>query len=202
MQGETTRAGWPTAFVRLTGCPLRCQYCDTAYAFHGGTLRTLGDILFEVERYGVGSVTVTGGEPMAQPNVLHLMGALCDAGYAVSLETSGALDLAAVDGRVSKIVDLKTPGSRELGRNLWRNLDYCGANDQVKFVICDRADYDWAKLKCDELRLQQRVGAVLFSPSHEQLAARELADWMVSDRYPAGLQIQLHKYLWGNEPGR
>ena len=149
LQGETTTVGLPTVFVRLTGCPLRCGYCDTAYAFSGGEMRTVQSILAEVQGLGVSHVTVTGGEPLAQPEVHGLLGALCDAGFKVSLETSGALDVAQVDGRVSKIVDVKTPGSGEVGRNLWRNLDCCGLKDQVKFVICDRADYDWATLKCD-----------------------------------------------------
>ena len=202
LQGETTTVGLPTVFVRLTGCPLRCGYCDTAYAFTGGEMRTVESILAEVQGHSVSHVTVTGGEPLAQPEVHGLLGALCDAGFKVSLETSGALDVAPVDPRVSKIVDVKTPGSGEVSRNLWRNLDFCGPLDQVKFVICDRADYDWAKLKCDELKLVERVGAVLFSPSHEDLPARSLADWIVADRYPVRLQIQLHKILWGNEPGR
>ena len=202
LQGETTAVGLPTVFVRLTGCPLRCGYCDTAYAFTGGEVRTVESILAEVQGHSVRHVTVTGGEPLAQPEVHGLLSALCDAGFKVSLETSGALDVSAVDARVSKILDVKTPGSGEVSRNLWGNLKHCGPEDQVKFVICDRADYDWAKLKCDELKLVERVGAVLFSPSHEYLPARSLADWIVADRYPVRLQIQLHKLLWGDEPGR
>ena len=202
LQGETTTVGLPTVFVRLTGCPLRCGYCDTAYAFAGGAMRTVESVVAEVQGHSVSHVTVTGGEPLAQPEVHGLLSALCDVGFNVSLETSGALDVAPVDRRVSKIVDIKTPGSGEVSRNLWRNLEWCGAQDQVKFVICDRADYDWAKLKCDEFKLAERVGAVLFSPSHEDLPARNLADWIVADRYPVRLQIQLHKILWGNEPGR
>lgn len=202
LQGEAATAGYPTVFVRLTGCPLRCQYCDTEYAFHGGEQHTLADICAQVLAYGVDYVTVTGGEPLAQPNAIPLMQALCNAGLRVSLETSGALDVAAVDPRVSKVVDLKTPGSGEMGRNMWSNLEHCGESDQIKFVLCDRADYEWAKLKCDELRLSERVGQVWFSPSVDQLPARELADWIVADRLKVRLQVQLHKLLWGAEPGR
>lgn len=202
LQGEAATAGYPTVFVRLTGCPLRCQYCDTEYAFHGGEQYTLADICAQVLAYGVDYVTVTGGEPLAQPNAIPLMQALCNAGLKVSLETSGALDVAAVDPRVSKVVDLKTPGSGEMSRNMWSNLEHCGESDQIKFVLCDRADYEWAKLKCDELRLSDRVGQVWFSPSVDQLPARELADWIVADRLKVRLQVQLHKLLWGAEPGR
>ncbi len=202
LQGETTFTGLPTVFVRLTGCPLRCQYCDTAYAFSGGTMTPLEDILGRVAGHGVGHVTVTGGEPLAQPAVHELLGALCDAGYVTSLETSGALDVSQVDPRVVKILDLKTPGSGEAGRNRWDNIAHLTARDQVKFVICDRRDYDWSRLKCDELNLRSRCGEVLFSPSAEQLPARELADWIVADRLPVRLQIQLHKILWGDQPGR
>ncbi len=202
LQGEAATAGYPTVFVRLTGCPLRCQYCDTEYAFHGGEQRSLADICAQVVAYGVDHVTVTGGEPLAQPNVLPLMVALCDAGLRVSLETSGALDVAAVDSRVSKVMDLKTPGSGEVSRNLWSNLAHCGPHDQIKFVLCNRSDYDWAKLKCDELQLAGRVGVVWFSPSVDELPARDLADWIVEDRLKVRMQVQLHKLLWGAEPGR
>ncbi len=202
LQGETTLVGLPTVFVRLTGCPLRCGYCDTAYAFSGGALMDLPAIVDRVLSYGVRHATVTGGEPLAQPNVLPLLAALCDAGLAVSLETSGALEISAVDPRVVRIVDIKTPGSGEVGRNRWSNLEHCTRRDQVKFVICDRADYDWARLKCDEFALTERVGEVLFSPSTGQLPARQLADWIVADRAPVRLQVQLHKVLWGDEPGR
>ena len=202
LQGETTFVGLPTVFVRLTGCPLRCGYCDTAYAFSGGSLTTLEAILQQVREYGVRHVTVTGGEPLAQPNVAALLSQLCDQGYSVSLETSGALDVAPVDLRVIKIVDLKTPGSGEMSRNLWSNLAHCTQRDQVKFVICDRSDYDWARLKCDELSLSERFGEVLFSPCAGTLPARTLADWIVADRLPVRMQVQLHKYLWGDEPGR
>ena len=202
LQGETSFTGLPTVFVRLTGCPLRCDYCDTAYAFSGGALLGLDEILDRVRGFGVGHVTVTGGEPLAQPSVLPLLSRLCDLGLVVSLETSGALDVSQVDQRVVKILDIKTPGSGESARNLWCNLSHCTSRDQVKFVICDRRDYDWARLKCDELRLTDRFGEVLFSPSADQLPARELADWIVSDRLPVRMQVQLHKLLWGGEPGR
>lgn len=202
LQGETTFTGLPTVFVRLTGCPLRCGYCDTEYAFSGGTVRPLVDVLEAVAGYGVRHVTVTGGEPLAQPGCIGLLTALCDAGYVVSLETSGALDVSRVDPRVVKIVDVKTPGSGESARNRWENLAHLAPHDQLKFVICDRSDYDWARLKLDELGLCERVAEVLFSPSTGQLPARDLADWIVADRLPVRLQIQLHKVLWGDEPGR
>lgn len=202
LQGETTFAGLPTVFVRLTGCPLRCGYCDTAYAFSGGELRGLAEIVDAVAAFDVRHVTVTGGEPLAQPGAIRLLGRLCDRGHAVSLETSGALDVSAVDPRVAKIVDVKTPGSGEAARNLWTNLEHCGPGDQAKFVICDRADYEWAKLKCDEFRLTERFGEVLFSPSTPDIEPRVLADWIVADRLPVRFQVQLHKILWGSEPGR
>ncbi len=202
LQGEARSVGQLTAFVRLTGCPLRCGYCDTAYAFSGGEIQQGSEILAQVAKLGVAHVTVTGGEPLAQADVLPLMTLLCDVGYAVSLETSGAMDVSAVDPRVSKVVDLKTPGSGEVARNLWSNVEHCGANDQIKFVLCDRQDYDWAKLKCDELRLSERVGDVWFSPSANQLSPTALADWIVADRLPVRLQVQLHKLLWGDQPGR
>ncbi|MEQ8485950.1 MAG: 7-carboxy-7-deazaguanine synthase QueE [Pseudomonadales bacterium] len=202
LQGETAFVGLPTVFVRLTGCPLRCGYCDTAYAFSGGSVLDLDTVLDRVAAFRVRHVTVTGGEPLAQPESLPLLAALCDAGYAVSLETSGALDVSGVDARVAKVVDIKTPGSGEVARNRWQNLAHCGRGDQVKFVICDRADYDWAKLKCDELGLVERFGEVLFSPSASVLPARTLADWIVEDRLPVRFQVQLHKLLWGDEPGR
>jgi 7-carboxy-7-deazaguanine synthase len=201
LQGESRSVGWPTVFVRLTGCPLRCQYCDTAYAFHGGQWHEIDDILAEVARHGVRHVCVTGGEPLAQKRCLALLERLCDAGYEVSLETSGAIDIAGVDARVHRVVDLKTPGSGEQARNLPGNLDLLGDRDQVKFVICDRGDYDWAKRMLAEHRLADRC-EVLFSPSHAQLPARELADWIVADRLPVRFQLQLHKQLWGEEPGR
>ncbi len=201
LQGETSLAGWPTVFIRLTGCPLRCQYCDTAYAFHGGQWRTLDQLLDETRSHGVRHVCVTGGEPLAQKPCLELLTRLCDAGHVVSLETSGAMDVALVDPRVTRIVDLKTPGSKEVGRNRWENLPLLTADDQVKFVLCDRADYDWARQVVEQHGLAQRL-TVLFSPSFDQLPARELADWIVADRLPVRFQVQLHKLLWGNERGR
>ena len=201
LQGEARDAGWPTVFVRLTGCPLRCVYCDTAYAFHGGNWWSISDILAEVASHRVGHVCVTGGEPLAQKRCLALLEALCEAGYRVSLETSGAIDISAVDPRVSRVLDIKTPGSGECVRNLWRNLDSLCAHDQIKFVICDRADYDWAVQQVRE-RALDRICTVWFSPSQGQLAAGQLADWIVADRLPVRFQIQLHKALWGDTPGR
>lgn len=201
LQGETRTAGLPTVFVRLTGCPLRCQYCDSAYAFSGGELIALEDILAKVASYRPRYVCVTGGEPLAQPNCLPLLTALCDAGYQVSLETSGALDISASDTRVSRVVDLKTPGSEEAHRNRYENIANLTLNDQVKFVICSRDDYDWAVSKLIEYRLNERAGEVLFSPSHHQLDARELAEWIIADNLPVRLQMQLHKFLWNDAPG-
>nr|WP_314583162.1 7-carboxy-7-deazaguanine synthase QueE [uncultured Pseudomonas sp.] len=201
LQGEARTAGLPTVFVRLTGCPLRCHYCDTAYAFTGGEIHHLDAILEQVASYRPRHICVTGGEPLAQPNCLKLLEQLCDAGYEVSLETSGALDVSGVDGRVSKVIDLKTPGSGEVGRNLYANLDHLTPNDQVKFVICSREDYDWAVSKLIEYRLEQRAGEVLFSPSHGQVVPRELAEWIVADNLPVRFQLQLHKILWNDEPG-
>lgn len=201
LQGESVSVGRPTVFVRLTGCPLRCGYCDTAYAFQGGEWMTLEAILEQVGGYQIRHVTVTGGEPLAQKDCLALLARLCDAGYHVSLETSGALDVAAVDQRVSKVMDLKTPGSGEVERNRYANLELLGAQDQLKFVICSRADYDWA---LEQLAAHDLVGRceVLFSPSHGQQDAAELAEWILQDRLPVRFQLQLHKVLWGNEPGR
>ena len=201
LQGETRTVGLPTVFVRLTGCPLRCQYCDTAYAFSGGEIMTLEQILEQVASYKPRYVCVTGGEPLAQPNCIPLLKALCDAGYQVSLETSGALDIAPVDVRVSRVVDLKTPGSAEVGRNRYENMAELTRNDQVKFVICSREDYDWAVSKIIEYRLDQRAGELLMSPSHHELEARSLAEWIIADNLPVRLQLQLHKYLWNDEPG-
>lgn len=202
LQGESTSVGLPTVFIRLTGCPLRCTYCDTEYAFHGGNSMGIAEVLNEVGSLGARRVTVTGGEPLAQRGALPLLTALCDQGYAVSLETSGALDVSAVDQRVRKVLDLKTPGSGEMHRNLWSNLECCGGNDEIKFVLCDRQDYDWAKLKCDELGLYEHPAELLFSPVVDSLPARTLADWIVADRLPVRFQVQLHKLLWGDEPGR
>ena len=202
LQGEANTVGKPTVFVRLTGCPLRCHYCDSAYAFSGGELIEEADILNTVNGFGVQHVTVTGGEPLAQPGALSLMVALADAGLSVSIETSGALSVAEVDPRVVKVLDLKTPGSGEVQRNLWENMRHLNAHDQIKFVVCDRADYDWARMRCDEHNLYAQVADVLFSPSHHQLASRDLADWIVADRLPVRMQVQLHKLLWGDVPGR
>lgn len=201
LQGETRTVGLPTVFVRLTGCPLRCHYCDTAYAFHGGERMSQEAILEEVARYKPNYVTVTGGEPLAQPACLPLLSALCDAGYEVSLETSGALSVAEVDGRVVKVLDLKTPDSGEMTRNDYSNLRYLSPRDQVKFVICSRKDYDWARLQIDQHRLVERAGEVLLSPSYEQQNATELAEWILQDRLPVRLQLQLHKLLWQDAPG-
>ena len=201
VQGEARAVGWPTVFVRLTGCPLRCQYCDTAYAFHGGEWWEIETILAEVARHGVRHVCVTGGEPLAQKRCLVLLEKLCDAGYDVSLETSGAIDVAGVDPRVSRVVDLKTPASLEMHRNLLSNLPLLTAHDQVKFVICDRADYEWARGMVAEHGLAARC-EVLFSPSFDQVAPRELAEWILADKLPVRFQMQLHKQLWGDAQGR
>ncbi|MBW3549280.1 MAG: 7-carboxy-7-deazaguanine synthase QueE [Proteobacteria bacterium] len=201
LQGESRSIGWPTVFVRLTGCPLRCQYCDTAYAFHGGDWWGIDAILAEVAGFGARHVCVTGGEPLAQKRCIGLLRRLCDAGHEVSLETSGAIDIAEVDPRVSRVLDIKTPGSMEAHRNLWSNLALLTAHDQVKFVICSREDYDWAKATVAEHGLDE-VCDVLFSPSFGQIAPRELADWIVADRLPVRFQLQLHKLLWDDAPGR
>jgi 7-carboxy-7-deazaguanine synthase len=201
LQGETRTVGLPTVFVRLTGCPLRCHYCDTAYAFHGGQQIDLSDVLDAVAGYSSRYVTVTGGEPLAQKACLTLLAQLCDAGYEVSLETSGALDVSAVDARVVKVMDLKTPCSGELDKNLYSNIEHLRQHDQIKFVLCDRADYVWAKDILVEYRLAERC-EVLLSPSHQQLDAATLADWILEDRLQVRLQIQLHKYLWGNVAGK
>lgn len=201
LQGEARDAGWPTVFVRLTGCPLRCQYCDTAYAFFGGEWRGIDQILAEVAAHGVRHVCVTGGEPLAQKRCLDLLRRLCDAGYRVSLETSGAIDVSEVDPRVSRVLDIKTPGSAEVERNRWENLPLLTAHDQIKFVVCSRADYDWARGVVAEHRLAERCD-VLFSPSKSDIPARDLADWIVEDRLPVKFQMQLHKLLWNDEPGR
>ncbi|WP_455235157.1 7-carboxy-7-deazaguanine synthase QueE [Thiogranum longum] len=201
LQGESTTAGLPTVFVRLTGCPLRCHYCDTEYAFRGGTTMDVNAVVAAVAGHQIRHVTVTGGEPLAQPASLPLLARLCDAGYQVSLETSGALDVSQVDTRVMKVLDLKTPGSGEVGKNRYRNLEYLAPRDQVKFVICSRDDYEWARAKVDEYRLSGRC-EVLFSPCYGQQDAARLAEWILEDRLPVRFQIQLHKVLWGNEPGR
>lgn len=201
LQGEADSVGMPTVFVRLTGCPLRCGYCDTAYAFSGGELWALDDILARVRELETTHVCVTGGEPLAQPAVHRLLAALCDAGYRVSLETSGALPYAAVDPRVVRVVDVKTPASGESHRNLYDELAVLAPHDQVKFVIVDRADYEWSRALLRERALDRRC-SVLFSPAHGTLAPRDLADWILEDRLPVRFQFQLHKYLWGDVPGK
>ncbi|MBU2738005.1 7-carboxy-7-deazaguanine synthase QueE [Acidithiobacillus concretivorus] len=201
LQGETRSVGRPATFVRLTGCPLRCHYCDTAYAFHGGEWQTLDTIMDAVREGGNRLVIVTGGEPLAQQDVLPLMTRLCDSGYEVFLETSGALSVEAVDPRVIKVLDLKTPDSGESDRNLWENLTRLTAQDQIKIVICSRQDYDWAKEVLAREDLSQ-ICEVLFSPSQGQMPLRNLADWILADQLPVRLQIQLHKLIWGDVPGR
>lgn len=201
LQGEAREVGWRTVFVRLTGCPLRCTYCDTTYSFFGGEWWTIDAILDEVARHAPTHVCVTGGEPLAQKRSLFLLARLCDAGYSVSLETSGAIDIAGVDRRVSRVLDLKAPASGECHRNRLENLAQLTPRDQVKFVLCDRADYEWARDLLATHALDRRC-EVLFSPAHERLAPRELAEWILADRLPVRFQLQLHKVLWGEEPGR
>lgn len=201
LQGEARSAGLPTVFVRLTGCPLRCTYCDTAYAFYGGEWSDIGDIVAKVAAFGVPNVCVTGGEPLAQKRCILLLDALLSAGFSVSLETSGAIDIGPVDARVSRVVDIKTPDSGESAQNLWSNITHLTPHDQLKFVICSRADYDWAKAELAARRLNERC-EVLFSPSYAQVTPRLLADWIVADRLPVRFQMQLHKQLWGEEQGR
>ena len=202
LQGETDTAGLVTTFIRLTGCPLRCQYCDTAYAFSGGKKQTIQSMVDEVSGFGTNYVTVTGGEPLSQPNVHFVLSALCDLGLVVSLETSGALDISNVDSRVVKILDVKTPGSGEVARNLYQNLSVLQVSDQVKFVICNKNDYSWAMMKCEELKFYDLGCELLYSPSSDELESRKLADWIVEDRLPVRMQIQLHKLLWNDEAGR
>ncbi len=201
LQGESNTVGLPTTFVRLTGCPLRCVYCDTAYAFHGGTVRPIAEIVDEVKQSGAKHVTVTGGEPLAQPGAVELMRQLIDAGFRVSLETSGAMDTSDVPPEVVVVLDLKTPASGEVSRNLYENIARLKPHDQVKFVIADRGDYDWSVFKLREYDLPSRAADVLFSPSHEVLEPVTLADWILEDRLPVRMQIKLHKYLWGDKPG-
>ena len=201
LQGETRTAGIPTVFIRLTGCPLRCVYCDTSYAFSGGQWWESEAILTELAKYATRYVTVTGGEPLAQKACYDFLTILCDSGYNVSLETSGALDVAAVDPRVVKVMDLKTPASGEEQKNLYSNIQLLTQIDQVKFVICDRPDYEWAVAKLREYQLAEHC-EVLFSPSHSQLGLRDLTEWVLADQLPVRIQIQLHKLIWGDEPGR
>ena len=201
IQGETSRAGLPTIFIRLTGCPLRCVYCDTEYAFHEGNKMTLADLMKSISVYKTSHVTVTGGEPLAQKNCRPLLALLCESGYDVSLETSGALEISNIDSRVSRIVDLKTPASGEVNKNLYANLQHLTTHDQVKFVICDRDDYQWSKEKLNEYKLNEQC-EVLFSGSHDELQTVQLADWILQDQLPVRLQIQLHKFLWGDVSGK
>ncbi len=201
IQGETSRTGLPTIFIRLTGCPLRCVYCDTEYAFHKGTEITFTDIMKSISVYKTRHVTVTGGEPLMQKNCRSLLTLLCESGYAVSLETSGTLGVSDIDSRVSRIVDLKTPASGEVEKNLYGNLQYLTSHDQVKFVIRDRNDYKWSKEKLNEYNLNKQC-EVLFSGSYGELQTAQLADWILQDQLPVRLQIQLHKFLWGDVPGK
>jgi 7-carboxy-7-deazaguanine synthase len=201
IQGETSQSGLPTIFIRLTGCPLRCVYCDTEYAFHEGEQMTLAEILKKISVYKIKRVTVTGGEPLAQKNCRPLLTMLCNEDYDVLLETSGALDIQDIDSRVARIVDLKTPASGEVDKNLYDNIQYLTSNDQVKFVICDREDYEWSVKKLNEYKLSDQC-EVLFSGSHGEIQATQLADWILEDQLPVRLQIQLHKYLWGDVPGK
>ena len=201
LQGESATVGLPTVFIRLTGCPLRCQYCDTEYAFTGGKWMSFEDIFSELLQYRTEYITVTGGEPLAQPNCIQLLNALCDKGYKVSLETSGALSLDNVDPRVNKVMDIKTPDSGEVDKNHWENLQYINSNDQIKFVICSEQDYIWSKLQLEKFSLNDHC-EILFSPSDGQLSAATLADWVLRDQLAVRFQTQLHKILWGNQPGK
>ena len=201
LQGETSTVGWPTVFIRLTGCPLRCTYCDTGYAFKGGSWMSIDSIVQHVADLNTRHVTVTGGEPLAQKDCISLLSALCDKGYQVSLETSGTLDVSAVDPRVRKIMDLKTPSSGEMDKNLYANIALLNKHDEVKFVICDQQDYQWAKQQLDRWELAEKCD-VLFSPCHGQMDPTTLADRILHDKLPVRLQLQLHKLLWGDEPGR
>ena len=201
LQGEARTVGLPTVFVRLTGCPLRCVYCDTEYAFSGGEVQSMAQVAEQVAAYAPRYVTVTGGEPLAQPNCLPLLETLCDSGYEVSLETGGAMSLRGVDARVVTVLDLKTPASGEVQRNDYNNIPLLRKQDQVKFVLCDRQDYEWARFKLDEYQLHEKVTDVLFSPSFGQLQGRQLAEWILEDNLPVRLQLQLHKLLWDDKPG-
>ena len=201
LQGESRTSGYTTVFIRLTGCPLRCDYCDTEYAFQGGEWFSFEDIINEVKKYNTKYITVTGGEPLAQKRCTELLKILCDEGYDVSLETCGALDISVVDQRVSRVMDLKTPASSEESKNLYGNIELLTPHDQLKFVICDRNDYEWSVAKIKEYDLLSRC-EVLFSTSHQQLKPQQLADWIIEDQLAVRFQMQLHKYLWNDEPGR
>lgn len=201
LQGEARDAGRPTVFIRLTGCPLRCTYCDSEYAFHGGEKITIDDIIETAQSFKTPYICVTGGEPLAQPNCIELINRLCDLGFKVSLETSGALSIGDVDERVSRVVDLKTPDSGELSRNLMDNIPLLTAHDQLKFVICSRRDYEWARMQIQQLVLPEHID-IWFSPSYSDISATDLADWIVEDKLPVRFQMQLHKALWNDEPGR
>jgi 7-carboxy-7-deazaguanine synthase len=201
IQGESSKVGLPTIFIRLTGCPLRCSYCDTAYAFHDGNKMTVDDIIKDISQYCTKHVTVTGGEPLAQKSCNELLTRLSDEGFQVSLETSGAIDVAHVDERVMKVMDIKTPGSAEQSKNKFENIAHITAKDQVKFVIGDRPDYEWSKQKMSEFNLTEKC-EVLFSPEHESVNPTDLANWILEDKLNVRLQVQLHKYLWGNVPGK
>lgn len=201
LQGETKSVGLPTIFIRLTGCPLRCGYCDTAYAFSGGTNYSVDEIIQNIAKYSTKYVTVTGGEPLAQKECITLLKRLCDLNYVVSLETSGALDIAEVDSRVIKILDIKTPGSLEVAKNKFDNLAHILPHDQIKFVICDRNDYEWSKKIIEQFKLTEKCD-ILFSPSYQQLQYADLADWILADQLPVRMQVQLHKVIWGDVRGK
>lgn len=201
IQGESTRVGLPSIFIRLTGCPLRCHYCDTSYAFRGGELLTIEAICQQLKQYPTQYITVTGGEPLAQKECQELLTTLCDLGYQVSLETSGAFNVAEVDARVMKVVDVKTPGSGEVAKNLWSNMDYLNSTDQLKFVICDQNDFFWSQEIIAQKKLEDKC-EILFSPSHAQLSSELLADWLLSSGIKARLQLQIHKYIWGDVRGK
>jgi len=201
LQGESSSVGLPTVFIRLTGCPLRCGYCDTAYAFSGGEWMQVADIVQQIKQHHAKNVCVTGGEPLAQRACGELLSGLCDEGYRVSIETSGSMDISQVDSRVHRIMDIKTPGSGEASKNKFENIQYLTAQDEVKFVLCDRGDYDWSKAIVEQYALLEK-SQVLFSPVHEGVPPAELADWIIADQLNVRFQFQLHKFLWDNEPGR